>query len=196
MAFSNLEGKTYTRSAAHGSVGSGGVSITADGDHQLKALVINVSTGAGATGVTVARGNNKRDTVTLVESGGIIATPGAVIVAATATNLSDIHTPGGAGGGVAITALLAFALVGGATRTTVNGQFTGTTGITIQAIGDNSAIANSFTVSVAAIGISGAQATASITDAARIETFIGSTAYLTSSGPIRIEAKTRNLGNR
>ena len=196
MAFSNLEGRTYTRSGAHGWVGSGGVNITADGDHLLTALVINVSTGIGATGVTVARGNNKHDTETLVESGGNIATPGAVIVASTASNYTDIHTPGGSGGGVAITALLAFALVAGATRTTVNGQFTGTSGITIQAIGDNTAIANSFTVGVAAIGFNGGTAVATITGDARIETFIGSTAYLTSSGPVLIEAKTRNLHNR
>ncbi len=196
MAFTELTGYTRARFGGHGIVGAGGLEISSDGVHDLSALTINVSTGIGAVGVTVARGTNDRDTETFIDPTASISTTGAVVIRATASNTTDIQTPGGSTGGITVTALLAFATVAGATRTTVNGSVTSSTSLIIQSIGDNSAIAESLVVNVSAIGLSGASGVATITSDARIETLIGSTAYLTSSGPVTIEAKTRNQHNR
>src|SRR6185503_11465604 len=103
---------------------------------------------------------------------------------------------GGSGGGFTITALLAFSVLSGHTRTTVNGDFAGASTITIQSIADNTATASSLLVSVSVAGLGGAVATAEITSAADIETIIGSTAVLSASGRVVIEAKTRNSDNR
>ena len=99
-----------------------------------------------------------------------------MVIRAAATNITDIQTPGGSAGGVTVTALLAFATVAGATRTTVNGSITSSTSLIIQSIGDNSAIAESLVVNISAVGLSGASAVATIRPSASIETFIGSTA--------------------
>src|SRR5204863_9411940 len=117
-----LGGMTRAKFGGHGTVGSGGVEISSDGDHDLSALTINVATGAGAVGVTVSRGNNDRDTLTTVDSTANVSTTGAVVIRAAATNTTDIQTPGGSGGGISTTALLAFAIVARATRTTANGS--------------------------------------------------------------------------
>src|SRR6185503_15513355 len=116
VSFMDLRGTTRAQSGAHGTVGSGGVDIRADGNHQLNAFTLNVSTGIGATGVTIARADNKRDTLAVVTSTGNIATAGAVFVRALGTNISDVQTPGGSTGGVSIALMLAMAIVAGATR--------------------------------------------------------------------------------
>ena len=196
VSFMDLRGVTRAQSGAHGTVGLGGVDIRADGNHELSAFTLNVTTGVGATGVTIARADNKRNTEAIVTSTGSIATGGAVFVRALGTNISDVQTPGGSAGGVSIAMMLAWALVGGATKTTVNGSFTGTSSITIQSLGDNTAKAESLLAQVSLIGLGGSVAIANVTADAKIETFIGSTAYLTSSGRVVIEAKTRNQHNR
>ena len=195
MAFTNLTGVTRATSGAHGSIGSGGVSITALGTHTLSADTVNVATGIGATGVTVARANQDRDTETTVDSTGIITTSGAVLVSSASANTTDVSAPGGAGGGVAITALLAFAILSGDTTTTVNGSFTTTTNdldITIQATGENSAKAESLTVSVSVVGANGGVAVATVTG--DIEAHVGSASQLSSQGAIMVDAHTTGTG--
>ena len=194
MAFTNLTGATRASSSAHGSIGSGGVSITALGTHTLSAHTVNVATGIGATGVTVARANQDRDTEATADSTGL-TTSGAVLVSSASANTTDVSAPGGAGGGVAITALLAFAILSGDTTTTVDGTFTTTTpglGITIQATGENSAKAESLTVSVSVVGVNGGVAEATVTG--DIEAHVTATSQLSSQGAIVVDAHTTGTG--
>ena len=100
IAFSTLSGTTSATSGAHGTVGSGGVTVSATGNHTAKANTINVATGGLAAGVTVAHVAESRATLATVTLSGNIATTGAVLVAATATNEAQATAPGGAGRGV------------------------------------------------------------------------------------------------
>ena len=195
MAFTNLTGVTRATSGAHGSIGSGGVSITSLGTHTLIADTVNVAVGIGATGVTVARANQDRDTEATVGSTGIITTSGAVLVSSASANTTDVSAPGGAGGGVAITALLAFAILSGDTKTTVNGSFTTTTNdldITIRATGENAAKAESLTVSVSVVGANGGVAVASVTG--DIEAHVAAASQLSSQGAVVVDAHTTGTG--
>ena len=107
VAVINLDGTLKASSGAHGSVGAGGLSVTADGTHTASLHSVNVATGAGAVGITVDVIKNKRSTEAGTTSSGNITftTPAPATVAATASNTVDAEAPGGSGGGVAISDL-------------------------------------------------------------------------------------------
>ena len=117
------------------------------------------------------------------------------MVKATASNTVDAEAPGGSAGGVAISIIVAVAQLSGHTKTTANGSITNATTITISAIADNTATANVLIVGVSVIGLSGGVAIATIDSGADITSTVGSTATLSGSGAILIEAKTRSGGN-
>ena len=133
VAVIGLDGTLKATSGAHGSVGSGGFSVTADGTHTTSLLSVNVATGVGAVGVTVDKIENSRNTEAEVTGDGSInfTTPGAATVQATASNTVTAFAPGGAFGGVGIAATIAIADLSGHTKTTVNGSITNASSILI-----------------------------------------------------------------
>ncbi len=196
VAVINLSGTLKAASAAHGSL-AGAVNVTADGTHVAKVQSVNVATGAGAVGITVDVIKNARNTEAATSGSGItFTTPAAVTVKASASNTVDAEAPGGAGGGVAISIIVALADLTGHTTTNANGSITNATDITISAVADNTATANVLIVGVSVIGLSGGVGTATIDTGADISATVGSAATLSGSGDILVEARTRNLGNK
>ena len=197
VALNTLDGTAKATSGAHGSLSGGAVSVTANGTHNVTVKTLNVTTGAVAVGVTVARADNGRSTEAGLTSTANLhfITPGPVTVQATATNSADVEVPGGGVGGVQIAVLLGFAVLSGHTTTDVEGSVSNATTILVSSIADNTATANTLVVGVSVIGLNGGFASATITPDAKIQTTIGSSASLSGSGPITVEAKTRNGGN-
>ena len=187
IAFSTLSGTTSASSGAHGTVGSGGVTITATGNHTAKANTVNVATGAFAAGVTVAHVSESRATLATDTSSGNIVTSGDVLVAASATNEAEATAPGGAAGGVTIDILVPIAEVSGDTNAQVDGSFTGASSITVRAHASNHADAEVEVIGVSVIGISGAFAHATVSG--NVEANVGSGATLDSTGAILVEAE-------
>src|SRR5262249_52102600 len=71
VALVDLEGTATASSGAHGTVGAGGFSVTAEGTRDVNVQTVNVTTGIGAAiGVTVARGDNARSMEANVTSAG------------------------------------------------------------------------------------------------------------------------------
>ena len=142
VAVINLGGTLKAISGAHGPVGSGGLSVTADGTHGAGVRSINVATGAGAVGITVDVIKNSRNTEAGTTSVGAITftTPAPAVIKATASNTVDAEAPGGAGGGVSIAIFVALADLTGHTTTAANGSITNATDITVSAAADNSAM--------------------------------------------------------
>ena len=196
VAVVDLGGTLEASSGAHGSL-AGAFSVTADGHHAAKVFSLNVATGAAAVGVTVDKIENGRNTEAAVTSSGNVSftTPATALVQATASNSVEAEAPGGAAGGVAIAIIVAIADLTGHTTTTVDGDITNASGITISAIADNTATATTTIFGVSVIGLTGGVAIATIGSGADIETTVGSGATL-SGGPIVVEAKTRNNGNK
>ena len=87
-------------------------------------------------------------------------------------------------------------MLSGHTNTTMNGSVTNATDITISAIADNTAIANSFVFGLSIIGLNGGAGFATLDTGSDIKASVGSTASLGGSGAIKVEAKTRNDGNK
>ncbi len=197
VAVIGLDGTLKASSGAHGSVGGGGFSVTADGTHNASLTSVNVATGAGAVGVTVDKIENSRSTEAEVTSAGAInfTTPGAAKVQATASNTVKTVAPGGAVGIVGVAATISIADLSGHTTTTVNGSITNATTILISSIADNKVTSFTLVIGISIVGISGALSSATIDDGANIQTTVGSTATLNGSGTIIVEAKTRNDGN-
>ncbi|MGZ4129286.1 MAG: hypothetical protein ACXVPR_00475, partial [Actinomycetota bacterium] len=187
IAFSSLVGTTSATSGAHGTVGSGGVTVSATGNHTAKANTVNVSTGILAAGVTVAHVSESRATLATVTSTGAISTTGAVLVAATATNEAEATAPGGAGGGVAIDILIPIAEVSGNTNAEVDGSFTGASSITVQAHASNHADAEVEVIGVSVIGLSGAFAHATVSG--NVQASVGSGVTLDTTGAVLVEAE-------
>ena len=199
MAFADLGGTAKATSGAHGTVGSGGLTITADGTHTVTVKTVNIAVGLGAAvGVTVARANNARSLEAGTSSSGDLTftSPAPVSVTATASNSADAEAPGGGGGAFQSSIMLAFAVLSGHTTTTMDGSVSNATDITISAIADNTAIANSFVFGVSVIGLNGGAGFATLDTGSDIEASVGSTASLGGSGTIKVEAKTRNDGNK
>ena len=198
VAVIRLSGTLTASSGAHGSVGGGGFSVTADGTHTAAVTSVNVATGLGAVGVTVDSIENSRSTEAVVTGTGNIAfsTPAPAVVRATASNTVEATAPGGAFGGVGIAVIIATATLSGYTTTVVNGSISNATDITISAIADNSSTTTSYVFGVSVIGLSGSLASANIGSGADIETTVGSAASLGGSGNVVVEAKTRNGGNK
>ncbi len=191
LAFTTLDGKGSARFGGHGTVGSSGVSVTANGTHTVHTQTLNVNVGAIAIGVTVARSNNGRSTEARVTSTGNVDTTGAVSVTATATNVADTTQviPQVSTGGATFSIMVRFAKVSGFTRAQVDGDFSNTSSITVQAVGENKALAPVTAVGVSIIGLTGIFGFAEITGSADIEAIVGSSASLGSSGQVKVEAK-------
>ena len=195
VAYSTLSGTTSATSGAHGTVGAGGVTVKADGFHDVSAKTINVSTGALAVGLTISHAADKRDTLATVTSTGNIASAGAVLVWANAFNRAVADAPGGSAGGVSVDVMLPIATVSAATRAQVDGDFTSSTSLTVRATAQNTATATVLVIGVSVIGLSGAYADAEITSSSVVEAKVGSTASLASTGAVTVDAHTTGTGN-
>ena len=187
VAFVDLSGKASATSDATGTVGPGGVSVTAGATHNVSADTVNVATGAFAAGLTIANSTNARSTEAEV-TGGSISTSGAATISATSSNHSTANAPGGEAGGVTIDVLVAIAKVTGHTTAELDGSVTGASSIAVQAIGDNESTAKVIVFSVSVVGLTGAYADAEITNDAAISATVGAGASLSSNGAITIDA--------
>src|SRR6185295_18979371 len=138
--------------------------------------------------------NEARETEAVLTATASLSTPGAVLVKAEATNRATADAPGGVGGGVSIAIMVPIALVTGDTRARVDGDITSSTGITVQAIGENVAEAHVIVIGVSVIGITGAVATAQVDS--DVEAIVGSSSSLASSRLVRVEAKLKGDKNK
>ena len=197
VALVDLEGTATASSGAHGSVGSGGFTVTADGTRNVTVQTLNVTTGVVAVGVTVARADNARSIEANVTSDGNLDLSGTgdALVQATASNSADAEAPGGGLGGIQITVLIAIADLEGHTSVNVAGDIKNAKNITISSIADNTVIAHTLVAGVSIIGINGAVADATMDGTANIETTVTKDSELSGSGAIVVEAKTRNTNN-
>ncbi|MDO8955218.1 MAG: PKD domain-containing protein, partial [Gammaproteobacteria bacterium] len=121
---------------------------------------------------------------------------GNALVDAKATATAQAHMPGGSGGGLAISAMLTDALVGGATRAsvggTINTQGTAASGgdLTVQAIATNVVTADLLGVAIGAGGGSGGKANAAYTG--QTEAKVGDAAAISNVGGLSVHAVATN----
>ena len=156
VAIATLSGSTQASAAPTGSIGSGGISVTANGTHYTNALSPNIAVGALAIGGTVAVSTNGRSTLATLGSDTNVSSGGSVLVKATGDNYAIARTPGGGGGGISITIMVPVATVSGATRAKLDGTLTTSTGVMVQAFGQNKADASALVANLAVFGITGA----------------------------------------
>ncbi|UZJ27066.1 hypothetical protein RHODO2019_19090 (plasmid) [Rhodococcus antarcticus] len=196
VGLANLTGTTRASSAVTGSLGSGGETVSATGDHSdVTVKSANVATGAlAAVGATVALATDARDTTAQVTSGSL-STSGAVRVIASATNTATASAPGGSAGTVAITVMVPIATVTGATTAVLNGSITSSSSVLVRARAQNSANATAVIASVGIAGAGGAFADAEVSPTATITATIGSGATVFSSGAVEVDAATQGVGN-
>ncbi len=89
-----------------------------------------------------------------------IGTTGAIDILADSISLADADAPGGSGGGITVTALLADATTSGATRAFVHGSFLSADNVSILSIANNSVNAHLLVANVSVAGGAGGKATA------------------------------------
>ena len=192
VAVATYSGTTRAEAGAHGTVVVGGLTVTATGHHEnLKADTVNVTTGvAAAIGATVAWSNVARDTEAATLATGSINSSAPVLVRALAWNQAIASAPGGAaGGGVAIALMFPFARVSGHTTVQVDGDITGSTGVTMEAAAENTASSTAIVVGVSlGLGASGAYAQAYVTSTATIIARVGASATISSTGGVSLSA--------
>ena len=196
VALVTVAGTTSATSGAHGSAGSGGITVHSTGDHSATVDAINIAIGAIAIGATVAIAKNERAVLATMSSTAAMSTTGAVLVAADSHDAATANTPGGGGGGISINVMVPIASVSGATRARVDGDITGSSSIEVRATGENVATATALVVGLAVIGISGAVADATIESDADVEAIVGSGSSLTSSGTVLVDARHVEDGNK
>ena len=203
FAWTRLSGNAKASSSARGTVGSGGVTIRTTGNRgddglRIMADTVNVSVGVLAGGLTIAHAEISRTAQAELDAtpqtGATLSTTGAVNVEAEARNHATALSPGGGGGGLSINVMFANAEVSGAITAKINGTVTNSSAITVSAGGDNLAYGKIIVIGVAVAGGNGAFPSGKITDTAGIEATVLSSANLTSSGAVTIEARTRTLG--
>ncbi|GAB3043216.1 hypothetical protein GCM10027052_26710 [Parafrigoribacterium mesophilum] len=192
ITFVDLSGTARASAAPTGSIGAGGVSVTADGSRTVTVKTLNVTVGAVALGVTVARANSSRHLESVL--GGATTTTGAVTVRATADNEAAVIAPAGGGGGVSVQIQVVFAELAGHTLAQVNGSVINAAAIAVEADAENRATADTVMGAIALVGISGAWASTQITSDAWIRAIVAS-GTLSSTGAIRVTAKTHDDGN-
>ncbi|MDA8440737.1 MAG: hypothetical protein M0Z51_18020, partial [Propionibacterium sp.] len=196
VAVAQFSGTTRASSAATGTVGGGGLTVSATGHHSdITANTLGVGVG-GFAGIvfSLAQARDGRDTIALVRAGSL-AVGGAASVTATATNKSTASAPGGTAGLGALAVMLPSAYVSGATSATVNGTITGASSATISADAENSAYAWVIVAAVSVAGGSGAYADAQVQGTADITAGIGSTGTVTTTGFLIIKAFTDGPDN-
>ncbi|MDX2379978.1 MAG: hypothetical protein QNM02_09510, partial [Acidimicrobiia bacterium] len=196
IAVTTTSGTTSANLGANGSVGAGGIHVSANGTHAVNVLAINIAVGAFALGATVAIAANDRVVLATMSATASLSTTGAVSVIATSSDTAIAFTPGGGGGGVSISVMVPVASVSGATRARVDGDITSSTSITVQATGKNIVEAKADVGSLAVFGISGAVASATIKSDADIEAIVGSASTLQSSGAVLVDAHHVDDGNK
>ncbi len=198
VAVAKFSGATRASSAAKGTVGAGGLTVSARGHHSdITANTLGVGVG-GFAGIvfSLAQARNGRDTIALVRAGTLTITGnGAASVTASATNKATASAPGGAGGVGALAVMLPSAYVSGATSATVDGGITGASNATISADAENSAYAWVIVAAVAVAGGSGAYADAQVQGSADITAGIGASGNVTTAGFLIIKATTDGPDN-
>ena len=199
VAFTDLSGATQASSGAHGSVGAGGMSVTAVGHHsEVTAETFDITTGGLAVGVVIRNAVDDRtteaDTTASATSGAALSTTGAVIVSAVAANHATAKAYTGFPeiklAGLAISVLYSLAEVDGATRVKLEGSVSRSSSITATAYGDNRAIAPVVQIEASVTGLGGIFAYATIGKGAAIEALVESDASLSSEGAVEVLAKT------
>jgi len=203
VAWTDLSGSTVASSGAWGTVGSGGMTVTATGDHSdVNASSINVAVGAGlAAGLTIRHAVDDRsteaNTTASATPGAALSTTGAVSITAQAINAATAQDvgPNITIGGLGISVIYGIAEVGGATRVQLDGNVSKSSSITALAYGENSADAPVFQLGASVLGIGGIYSDAEITSGAGIEVLVNSDASLSSSGAVCVEAQTAGAGS-
>jgi hypothetical protein len=170
------------RSGSSGSVGAGGITIQATGNHSAEVDAVNNAIGAIAIWATVAIARNERWVLATLSSTASMSSTGAVLVAADSHDTADANTPGGGGGGISISVMVPIASVSGATRARLDGDITGSTSIEVRATGENVVTATALVVGLSVIGISGAVANAELEDTGDVEAIVDAASSLTGSG--------------
>ena len=202
IAWTELTGTAKASSNAHGTVGSGGISVTSNGDHGDSFLnpmadTVNIAIGVLAGGITLAHAEDARSTEATMNAsptlGASIGTSGAVTVAANARNHATAISPGGGGGVINVNVMLAKAIVSGATRAQLDGSVTSSSSVTVAAHADTLAYAKIVVVSVSIAAGNVAFPEATVTSDAAVEALLPSDATITSSGAVKIEARTLAL---
>ena len=206
VALVTVDGTTAAKSGAHGPVGNGstsaycggtatGVCVHATGEHGgVEANSFNFVTGAFNLGVTRTSATDARSTEAVV-TGGTIGTTGGYNVLAYSTHKAVANAPSASGGLVSLSAMLPTAEISGHTWAKLDGSVSSSTQTTVQASAQHSVTASAFIGSITVIGVSGAFASAEITDTADIDAIVGPSASIASSGAVVVEAIQHGDGN-
>lgn len=125
-----------------------------------------------------------------------ISATGGVIISADSYNDADSDASGIAGGAVAIAALTPVAQVSGSTTASLDGIVTNSTGVTVEALGQNIADAKAKVASLSLGGGSGAGAVAEVTEDADVKALVTGNASITSSGAVLVDAELDGEGNK
>jgi len=187
VALLKLDGTTTAQLGATGSVGADGVRVQAVGNHDaVKVNTLNIATGAVAGGATVALARNNRNTDALISSTADLDIAGELVVTST-SKLSAISTaPGGAFGGVTISIMVPLARVSGRTTAFVDGTISNSTSALVKATGTHVVQADAFVASIGVGGVAGAYARAELTNTANVESGVGASGSINSSGAVTI----------
>ena len=193
VAFVSLAGTATASASPVGTIGAGGVHVTATGTRTVTSRVLNVTFGAVAIGLTVARVNSGRHLEALV--GGNITTAGAVESRATANNSAVLRAPGVAVGLATIGITVVFAELSGHTFAKATGTVSGASAIDVIATAANTSDARVELYSGSLLGLSGAWASSRITSGAYILAIAEAGSSLGALGAITIKAGTQGQGN-
>src|SRR6185436_14833989 len=173
--------------------------VQADGFNNAKADALAIAIGlvAGTGASAYAEVTDQADVEALVGSTASLTIPGgAVKVLATSDNDADADAVGAAISGVAISVMLPTAIVGGGTKAAFDGTLTTAASLDVKALGENTADAKAIVANVSFIGGgSGATAKAEITSAADVEALVGSTASITTTGAVLVDARLQGEKN-
>ena len=195
LAFADLNGTASARSGAHGTVGAGGVTVTATGVHTVHVQTLMMQGGLATFGLSVANAFNGRSTEAKVDSTGNVSTSGAVLIKATSTNMSDTTqvVEQIAVSGVNLTVMVRIATVSGGTRVQVDGDFSNASSVTIAAESTNTALTPVEAVGIAIVGLTGAFGFANVTSGAETKVEVGQSAAFTVPGaPVSVTSTSHN----
>ena len=177
-----------------GDASGGSLTVTAIGTNHTNAVTNMVGggtlafTGAGA----LAEIQSGADITAAVGSSASIDVAGAISVTAQSTNTSFADSRAASGGLGTGTVELPTALVGGATRSTFDGDTTTAGSIDIETTSTNTATATPIALSVGGITAAGTEADAEVTGNADTEALVGSTASIGATGAITVKANAHN----
>ncbi len=206
VGIAKVEGATEVQ--LDGSVsGSSSITAWAHGDNQASAPVTMIGASVvGASGAYAdAEITNSAKISAIVGSDASLSSGGAIDIEALTANSSGGAVANSATASIesislsfaaSITVMVANASVGGAVEAELDGKVTSSSGITVNANGQNSSTAKVDTISAAfGLGLSGSGAEADITGRAVTSATGASTASLDSSGAILFEATSQNTAN-